>query len=311
MLLKSAKNKTIDLTEAQGEEYLARCIHLRKAAGSDEVKDALIVGDAFAVLQKLPKASVDLLIVDPPYNLNKDFGSNSFRKLKPEEYRAFTARWIEAALPLLKENASVYVCCDWESSMIIGPLLQQYFTVRNRITWQREKGRGAKSNWKNGMEDIWFATVGKEYTFDLAAVKQRKRVLAPYRADGVAKDWEQTDEGKFRSTCPSNFWDDLSVPYWSMAENTAHPTQKPEKLYAKLILASSKPGDVILDPFAGSGSALVTAKKLGRHFIGIECNRTYCVWAQKRLELANTDKRIQGYQNGVFWERNSVPRNKK
>ena len=111
--------------------------------------------------------------------------------------------------------------------------------------------------------------------------------------------------GKFRNTFPSNFWDDISVPYWSMPENTAHPTQKPEKLLAKLILASSNPDDMVYDPFMGSGSTAVTAKKLGRHFCGSEMNEQYCVWAQKRLEMAETDKSIQGYADGVFWERNT------
>ena len=90
-----------------------------------------------------------------------------------------------------------------------------------------------------------------------------------------------------------------------MSENTAHPTQKPEKLLAKLILASSNAGDVVLDPFLGSGSTSVTAKKLGRHFIGIEQNVQYCIWAEKRLEMAEEDKTIQGYADGVFWERNT------
>lgn len=90
-----------------------------------------------------------------------------------------------------------------------------------------------------------------------------------------------------------------------MAENTAHPTQKPEKLVAKLILASSNPGDVILDPFLGSGTTSVTAKKLGRHYIGIEENEQYCVWAEKRLEMADNDMSIQGYADGIFWERNT------
>ncbi len=91
-----------------------------------------------------------------------------------------------------------------------------------------------------------------------------------------------------------------------MAENTAHPAQKPEKLLAKLILAGSNAGDLILDPFLGSGSTSVTAKrKLGRHYIGIEQNRQYCVWAEKRLEMAESDKTIQGYADGVFWERNT------
>ena len=90
-----------------------------------------------------------------------------------------------------------------------------------------------------------------------------------------------------------------------MPENTGHPTQKPEKLMAKLILASSGPGDVVFDPFAGSGTTAVTAKKLGRHFISIEQNEQYCVWAEKRLEMADDDKTIQGYADGVFWERNT------
>jgi site-specific DNA-methyltransferase (adenine-specific) len=194
---------------------------------------------------------------------------------------------------------------------VIEQCLRKYFLVHNRITWQREKGRGALSNWKNGMEDIWFATVSKKYTFNVDAVKIRRKVVAPYKQDGKPKDWEETADGKFRDTYPSNFWDDISIPYWSMPENTAHPTQKPEKLMAKLILASSNPGDVILDPFAGSGTTAVTAKKLGRHYIGIEQNEQYCVWTELRLERAETDKTIQGYADGVFWERNTAALQKK
>lgn len=131
-------------------------------------------------------------------------------------YAAFTRTWIELLLPLLKPNASIYVCCDWRSSPIIGLTLKEYFRLQNRITWQREKGRGAQHNWKNGMEDIWFATRTDDYTFHVDAVKMRRRVRAPYRADGQPKDWEDTPDGKFRNTYPSNFWDDISVPYWSM-----------------------------------------------------------------------------------------------
>lgn len=155
------------------------------------------------------------------------------------------------------------------------------------------------------MEDIFFATVGESYTFNLDKVKQRKKVVAPYKEDGKPKDWEETADGKFRDSCPSNFWDDITVPYWSMAENTSHPTQKPEKLLAKLILASSNENDVVLDPFAGSGSTGVTAEKLNRRYICIEQNPLYCAWAEYRLEKAGMDKTIQGYEDGVFWERNS------
>ena len=90
-----------------------------------------------------------------------------------------------------------------------------------------------------------------------------------------------------------------------MPENTDHPTQKPEKLLAKIILASSNPGEVVLDPFAGVGTSAVAAKKLGRLYVGIEIDEVYCCLAEKRLDLAATDSRIQGYEDGVFWERNS------
>jgi site-specific DNA-methyltransferase (adenine-specific) len=93
-----------------------------------------------------------------------------------------------------------------------------------------------------------------------------------------------------------------------MPENTNHPAQKPEKLIAKLILASCPPGGLVLDPFLGSGTTSVTAKKLGRRYTGIEINEDYCLWAEKRLARADADKNIQGYEDGVFWERNSRAR---
>jgi len=303
--MKSERNKTIDISVEDGRTYLDLCLRIDEPKTLDDIKDKIIIGDTFKIMELLPKNSVELLLVDPPYNLRKDYHGNIFKKTAADEYEKFTVAWIEKAIPLLKKTASIYVCCDWESGMVIGGILARYFNVVNRITWQREKGRGAKKNWKNGMEDIWFATVSDEYTFNLDAVKIRKKVLAPYKVDGKPKDWEETAEGNFRSTCPSNFWDDISVPYWSMPENTAHPTQKPEKLLAKIILASSNEGDLIFDPFNGSGSSSVTAKKLGRHFIGAEQNEQYCVWAQKRLEMAEKDRTIQGFSGGVFWERNS------
>ncbi len=220
-------------------------------------------------------------------------------------YEEYTEAWICKVKPLLKPNASIYVCCDWKSSLAIGSVLKKHFHIQNRITWQREKGRGALHNWKNGMEDIWFATCSGTYTFNVDSVKVRRKVIAPYRVDGKPKDWEETEAGNFRNTHPSNFWDDISIPYWSMPENTAHPAQKPEKLLAKIILASSNPGDIVFDPFLGSGSTSVTAKKLGRHYVGIEMNEQYCVWAEKRLEMADADSSIQGYADGVFWERNT------
>ncbi len=272
-----------------------------------DIKNSVIHGDFFQTAAKLPHNTVDLLIADPPYNLTKNYHGSTFNARSDETYKEFTRSWIEACLPLLKKDASIYVCCDWKSSPGIYDVLKDYLTVQNRITWQREKGRGAQSNWKNSLEDIWFATAGNSYYFNCDAVKQKKKVIAPYKENGEPKDWKETESGKFRLTCASNFWDDISIPFWSMSENTDHPTQKPEKLLAKLILASSKPGDFIFDPFAGSGSTFAAAKKLGRLFSGIEQNEEYCLWAAKRIQKAETDSAIQGYYDGVFWERNSRP----
>lgn len=309
--MKAERNKTIDMNMEEGACYLDRCISVTKTECVEDILDKTVRGDAFEVLPYLPEKFVDLLIVDPPYNLDKNFHGKKFRKTTDEQYEEYTEAWIQAVLPLLKETATIYVCCDWFSSLSIGNVLKKYFHLQNRITWQREKGRGARSNWKNGMEDIWFATKSDTYTFNVEAVKIRRRVIAPYKTDGKPKDWEETENGNFRNTYPSNFWDDISVPYWSMPENTAHPTQKPEKLLAKLILASSNPGDIVFDPFLGAGSTSVTAKKLNRHYVGIEINDQYCVWAEKRLEMAESDAAIQGYSNGIFWERNTNALQKK
>ena len=303
--MKSKLNKTIDLTIEEGKVYLDRCIKVNSRIDVGGILDKTLLGDTFEILSLMPEKFIDLLIVDPPYNIDKDFHGNKFKKSADGIYEEYTKAWIERVLPLLKNTASVYVCCDWKSSIVIANVLKRYLIIQNRITWQREKGRGALYNWKNGMEDIWFATMSKDYTFNVDAVKTRRRVVAPYKIDGKPKDWEETDEGNFRNTYPSNFWDDISIPYWSMPENTAHPTQKPEKLLAKLILASSNEKDIVFDPFLGSGSTSVCAKKLGRHYVGIEQNEQYCVWAEKRLEMADADKRIQGYEDGVFWERNA------
>lgn len=304
---KSPRNKTIDISVDEGKAYLARCIEVNTMQSSvGSIIDKTILGDCFEVMPLLPHCCVDLVIADPPYNLTKSFNGITFSKKSTADYVEYTRKWLSLVSQLLKDDGSIYVCCDWETSLIIGQVLGEFFTIRNRITWQREKGRGAAANWKNGLEDVWFATKSKKYTFNLDAVKIRKKVIAPYKVDGKPKDWDETETGNFRNTCPSNFWDDITIPFWSMPENTAHPTQKSEKLIAKIMLASSNPSDVVFDPFLGSGTTSVVAKKLGRKYIGIETHEQYCVWAEKRLELADSDNSIQGFSDGIFWERNTL-----
>lgn len=305
---KSPRNKTIELEDHDVQILSKRLISLSKSATLTDVIDRTICQDTFEALEHLPDMFVDLMFVDPPYNMNKRFGACSFKKMESDDYEEWIDSWMKKVHPKLKPNASIYVCGDWQSSSSLFRVLSKYFQIQNRITWEREKGRGAKTNWKNVSEDIWFATVGTDYYFDVEAVKLKKRVIAPYRdTSGKPKDWDKEHNGNFRLTHPSNLWTDISVPFWSMPENTTHPTQKPEKLLAKIILASSQEGDVVFDPFLGSGTTSVVAKKLGRRYVGVEVDKYFACVAEHRLEMARTDKRIQGYSDGVFWERNVNP----
>ena len=242
----------------------------------------------------------------PPYPLTKQFNEQRFQQVSLDEYENWLDSWLKLAVPLLKPTASFYLCGDWRSSAALQRVGMKYGKLRNRITWEREKGRGANANWKNCAEDIWFFTVSDNYTFNAESVRLKRKVIAPYRENGQPKDWREEENGNFRLTHPSNLWTDLTVPFWSMPENTEHPTQKPEKLLAKILLASTNAGDLVLDPFLGSGTTSVVAKKLGRRYVGIEIDEKYCCLAEKRLALAESDKSIQGYADGVFWERNTL-----
>jgi site-specific DNA-methyltransferase (adenine-specific) len=306
--LRAERNKTITVSEQEMSQYKDRLLHLVAPATKEQILNRTICQDIYTALPYLPDCFVDLLFVDPPYNLSKDFNGHEFKSRPLDEYMQWTDSWLSQLVRLLKPTASIYICADWRSSAAVNLVAEKYFKVRNRITWEREKGRGALRNWKNASEDIWFCTVSDEYTFNVEAVKLKRKVVAPYTFEnGQPKDWERTENGNFRITHPSNIWTDLTVPFWSMPENTDHPTQKPEKLLAKIILADSNPSDVVFDPFLGSGTTSVVAKKLGRSFVGIEINETYCCLAEKRLEMAESDKSIQGYCAGVFWERNTLP----
>ncbi len=305
--VRAKKNRTIILSGAEENHYGKGLIRLTEPGEIDAVTNGIVNQDILEVIPLLPNGFADLLILDPPYNLTKAFGSTAFRRRSTAEY----AEWLEdlliKLLAKLKNTASIYVCSEWYSSTAVHLVLDKFLKVRNRITWEREKGRGAKTNWKNASEDIWFATVSDDYVFNVENVKLRRKVLAPYtNSNGSPKDWDDTSAGQFRLTHPSNLWNDITVPFWSMPENTDHPTQKPEKLLAKLILASTNEGDFVFDPLMGVGSSIVTAHKLNRSFLGVEIEKQYCLLAAKRLHLAKLDLAIQGYADGVFWERNTL-----
>lgn len=313
---RAKNNRTLLLSDNEAEYFKTKLLteqdFVSQAALNKAPLNKTLCADTLQILPRLPNEFADLIIVDPPYNLTKNFHGLQFKACSTDAYDAYLAKWLPELCKKLKPSGSLYLCGDWKCSASLQNALAKELTVINRITWQREKGRGSKTNWKNAMEDIWFAVKNEQqYYFDAEAVKIKRKVLAPYKIEGQPKDWEKSGAGNFRLTYPSNFWDDITVPFWSMPENTDHPTQKPEKLYAKLILASSKKGDLVFDPFSGSGTASVVAKKLNRNYFGIEINETYCLWAEKRLALAEKNASIQGLSDGVFWERNSLAAQKK
>jgi site-specific DNA-methyltransferase (adenine-specific) len=299
-------NRTISLSDEERELLRKQLVKLDGPIGVRAIQNNVIHQDLSEALPYFPDAFVDLLFLDPPYNQYKTFADAKFRAMSNDVYAEWIDSWLSPMVRLLKPTASIYFCANWQSSQSVQRILGKHFVIRNRITWEREKGRGAQANWKNASEDIWFCTMSDDYYFDTEAVKLKRRVVAPYTSNGVPKDWSETEAGNFRLTHASNLWTDLTVPFWSMTENTDHPTQKPEKLLAKVLLASSRLDDVIFDPFLGSGTSAAVAKKLGRKFVGIEIDEEFCLLALKRIALAEMDASIQGYTDGVFWERNAL-----
>ncbi len=252
--IRAPRNRTLELNEHEAEILKRRLVYAKTKKDLSDCRNKIICGDAFEILKNLSEKTFDLLFADPPYNLTKKIGENSFQQTSLDEYEIWLDSWLKTSVRLLKPTASVYICGDWRSAAAIQRVGMKYFKLRNRITWEREKGRGAKANWKNTAEDIWFFTVSDDYIFNLEDVKTKRKVLAPYTAGGKPKDWEKSEKGNFRVTHPSNLWTDLTVPFWSMPENTDHPTQKPEKLLAKIILAATNENSFVLDPFSGSGT---------------------------------------------------------
>ena len=307
--IRAGRNQTLTLSEEERVQLSDNLFIPEKneRLATEKILNKTILSDLFDVLDYLPESFADLIIIDPPYNLSRDFHGFKFKATDSERYSDYLRSWFPKIVRTLKPNGSLYLCGDWKNTSALQQVMSEHLTVLNRITWQREKGRGAKRNWKNAMEDIWFGVKNPDdYYFDVEAVKMKRQVIAPYKKNGKPKDWQETDEGNFRLTYPSNFWDDISIPFWSMPENTDHPTQKPEKLIAKLILASCPKDGIVFDPFLGSGTTSVVAKKLCRKYSGIEMNKEYALWAEKRLLQCEQFPQIQGYFDNVFWERNTL-----
>ncbi|MEO0867979.1 MAG: DNA methyltransferase, partial [Cyanobacteria bacterium J06642_11] len=167
---RAPNNRTLVLNEQDRKDYGKKLAHLTDSVSPQTLENITICQNTFDVLPRLPDAFVDLLVVDPPYNRSKIFNQATFNRRSPAAYERWLDSWMSQVVRLLKPDASAYICCDWQSSPMVYSVFERYFIVRNRITWEREKGRGSKHNWKNSSEDIWFGTLSDDYWFDVEAV---------------------------------------------------------------------------------------------------------------------------------------------
>ena len=236
--------------------------------------------DALEGIARIPDASIDLILTDPPYNLGKDYGNASDQQ-SVEAYLAWTEQWIAAVLPKLKANGSLYIFLTWRFAPEIFVMLKKRMTMMNEIIWDRRVPSmgGSVRSFSSVHDTIGFCVKRKDYYFDLDAVR------SPYDAE--------TKKARSRSIFVGAKW--LEVGYnpkdvWSVSrlhrehpERADHPTQKPLEIIERMVKASCPPGGVVLDPFMGSGTTAIAAKRLGRQFTGFELNPAYCEIIQARL----------------------------
>jgi site-specific DNA-methyltransferase (adenine-specific) len=242
--------------------------------------DQVFCEDALVGLARIPDGSIDLILTDPPYNLGKDYGNASDQQ-SVEAYLAWTEQWIDKALPKLKPNGSLYIFLTWRFAPEIFVMLKKRMTMMNEIIWDRRVPSmgGSTRSFSSVHDTIGFFVKRKDYYFDLDAVR------IPYD--------EQTKKARSRSIFVGAKW--LEVGYnpkdlWSVSrlhrehpERADHPTQKPLEIIERMIKASCPPGGVVLDPFMGSGTTALAAKRLGRQFTGFELNQDYCDIINERL----------------------------
>ena len=196
-MAKASRNRTLTLSDEERAAYKLQLLSENDLATGIDMTDSIINADLASALPFVPASFADLIIIDPPYNLTKDFNGTRFPSRSEHEYIDYVRGWLPDVVAKLKPTGSLYLCGDWKCTAALQQVLSEHLHIMNRITWQREKGRGATNNWKNGMEDIWFATVSDSYTFHADAVKIRRKVIAPYKENGMPKDWEETEEGNY------------------------------------------------------------------------------------------------------------------
>lgn len=248
------------------------------------------IGDAIAWLGTLEAGSVDLVFADPPYNIKKaewdEFESQ-------QQYVEWSLRWIEEVARVLKPTGTFYICGFSEVLADLKLPASRFFRGCRWLVWHYKNKANLGSDWGRSHESILHFRKSKDFTFHIDDVRipygnhTLKYPLHPQAAtsqygNGAHKDrlWQPHPEGAKPK-------DVLEIPTTcnGMHEKTPHPTQKPEELLRKLVLASSNPGDLIIDPFLGSGTTAVVAEQLKRQWKGCDITPEYCEWAAERIRL--------------------------
>lgn len=252
--------------------------------------DQILLGDCVGLLATLPDGSIPLIFADPPYNLsgktmqweNKAMGGNWYKvneqwdTMSTDDYRLFTEAWLGQCKRVLTPNGALYVCCTLHNLGILMHTLESLgLRCNNVITWYKPNAMPSmtRRSFTHATELILYFVKGPNWTFHYQALKE----LNPERRqDGETRQMRDLwslplCQGKERLRGPD--------------KRALHPTQKPEALVERAIIASSEPGQVVLDPFMGSGTTAVVAQRLGRHFIGIEREALYREAALARVKL--------------------------
>lgn len=238
-------------------------------------------GDALDVLPGIADGSVDLIFADPPYNIGKRFGESHDRWPSEESYLDWCYQWLELCLTKLSPQGSMYLMASTQAMPSLDLYLRKHLQILSRIVWTYDSsGVQARRHYGSLYEPILFCVKDKKnYLFNAEAIKVPARTGAERQLIDYRKDPPQV----YNSTkVPGNVWEFPRVRY-RMPEYQEHPSQKPQALLERIILASSNPGQIVLDPFAGSFTTAAVAQKLGRHSISIEREASYVAAGLKRL----------------------------
>jgi DNA modification methylase len=227
------------------------------------------LGDCLNELRKLESNSVDLIVADPPYNLGKDYGNN--HDLKGfRDYLEFTEAWLSEAKRVLKPTGSVYTFMGVRFISYLYDIMDQRLGMffNSWIVWHYTQGMGRKIGFSPRHEDILFFTKTEDFQFNLESIRIPQKY---FRA-----------RNNMSGANPGDVWE-FSHVHYSNPEREDHPTQKPEALIARIVLASSPEGGLVVDPFSGSGTTLRVCQQLNRNCIGFELNPDYVEMTKRRL----------------------------